>query len=85
MSDDKDDLRAWARAEARDVFAELLKLAMDEAVSATKLAAIREVLDRGYGKAGAHDAADMAAQGQGPMEARWAREKSEATPDPSAA
>ena len=46
------ELRALARAHAPDAIKELARLAIKAKSEATRVAAIRELLDRGYGKAG---------------------------------
>jgi hypothetical protein len=45
------ELRALARAHAPDAIKELARLAIKAKSEATRVAAIRELLDRGYGKA----------------------------------
>ncbi len=42
--------RDWARAIGPDTFDELRKLAFESKSEPTKLGAIREILDRGYGR-----------------------------------
>jgi hypothetical protein len=46
------ELRALARAHAPDAIEELARLAIKARSEAARVAAIRELLDRGYGKAG---------------------------------
>lgn len=44
------DPRLWARAIGPETFDALKKLAFDSESAATKLGAIKEILDRGYGR-----------------------------------
>lgn len=56
-------LRTLGNEAIADVFAELIRLAKTAEDEKVKLAAIKEVLDRMYGKAGAGGAADAPADG----------------------
>lgn len=57
MIDAESALRIEARAAAGAVFKELLQLSRDAQSESVKLAAIKEVLDRAFGRAGPADKA----------------------------
>jgi hypothetical protein len=76
----------WARAIGPETFEELTALMRQAESLPTKLAAIREILDRGYGRA------PLAANGDAPSEGPilllrkddlWPTDPAKAIPDPS--
>ena len=71
-----DDVEALARTHAAGAMTELARLASSAESETVRLAAIKELLARAFGKS---------AQDMSPIEQviRWARTAEEATPDPS--
>jgi hypothetical protein len=78
--------RDWARAIGPDIFDELKKLAFESESAATKLGAIKEILDRGYGRT---PLASADASGDGEVtvivqkDKLWTRDPAKAFPDPA--
>ena len=79
--------REWARAIGPETFAELKKLAFETEAAATKLGAIKEILDRGYGRTPLAGAGSAQGEEQPVFvlhkDTIWTSDPSKAIPDPS--
>ena len=79
-----DDVAPLARAMGRSAFAALKELALGANSESVKLSALKEVLERGYGRTSVPHLPVSDADNHLPIEApRWARHKGEAIPDPA--
>ena len=78
--------REWARAIGPSAFDELKALAFESKSEPTKLAAIKEILDRGYGRTPLASA-DAPGEGQVTLildkDKLWTRDPAKAYPDPA--
>jgi hypothetical protein len=79
--------RDWARAIGPGTFDELKKLAFESESAATKLGAIKEILDRGYGRSPLAGGGDP--ENEAPIvyvlnkDTIWTTDPSKAIPDPA--
>jgi len=79
-----DDIAPLARAIGRPAFAALKELALGADSESVKLSAIKEILERGYGRTSVPHLPVTDAVNHLPIEAPlWARHKGEAIPDPA--
>jgi hypothetical protein len=84
---DEGEPREWARAIGPDAFDALKKLAFESESQPTRLAAIKEILDRGYGRSPLAGGGSESGEQQPPLllvkESLWPNDPNKAIPDPS--